>query len=427
MPGQPNFLLGYGERLTTPIEPVRGGEERTPPYSFDEAQNRVLPMLAGTVHDLDALPDSACPNDEAVAVVTLHPQYYAKSYQPDALIRAVGARPIGSRPQEIKPQSWTKKSEPALSPTTDLFVAAPRTSFREWADSLPSWTQGTAGSSDLFKVEELRAMASADRLQPISKKAKEPLLEIVLHASGMRRSHYIVEAFTAYVSQFDLTPDLDRMFFVGGLCFMPLRAHREAIPEIAKFSFLRVAREMPSLRPLRPITRASGARSFAVSLPDANVVDPQLRVAAFDGGVSSKGTLSPWVRARKPSGVGKARTEYVEHGEGVTSALLFGSLKKGQQADRPFAKADHYRVLDEHSEDDPEELYDVLLRIRSILQRHEYEFVNLSIGPSLPVEDTDVHGWTAAIDEILSGGDVLASVAVGNSGELDWDSGNARI
>jgi hypothetical protein len=63
----------------------------------------------------------------------------------------------------------------------------------------------------------------------------------------------------------------------------------------------------------------------------------------------------------------------------------------------------------------------------SVLGSQRYDLINLSIGPELPVEDTDVHAWTAFIDEHLEDGDVLAGVAVGNGGENDRLSGNARI
>ncbi|WP_229702007.1 S8 family peptidase [Serratia marcescens] len=53
--------------------------------------------------------------------------------------------------------------------------------------------------------------------------------------------------------------------------------------------------------------------------------------------------------------------------------------------------------------------------------------MNLSLGPDLPIEDTDVHAWTSVIDDLLSDGDTLMTVAVGNNGERDRQSGNARI
>ena len=57
--------------------------------------------------------------------------------------------------------------------------------------------------------------------------------------------------------------------------------------------------------------------------------------------------------------------------------------------------------------------------MESILLARSYEFVNLSMGPDLCIEDHDVHAWTAVIDEILSDGNTVLSVAVGNNGEGD--------
>jgi hypothetical protein len=88
---------------------------------------------------------------------------------------------------------------------------------------------------------------------------------------------------------------------------------------------------------------------------------------------------------------------------------------------------DHFRVLDQQSEGDPFELYDALARIRDVLQTRKYSFVNLSIGPALPIEDHEVHAWTAVLDSLLCDGETLTTVAVGNDGEKDHESGNARV
>ena len=113
----------------------------------------------------------------------------------------------------------------------------------------------------------------------------------------------------------------------------------------------------------------------------------------------------------------------------VTSALLFGPLQDGVTPDRPYAAVDHYRVLDADTmKDDQQELYTVLERIQDVLEsRPKYDFVNLSLGPDLPIEDNDVHAWTAVLDQLFADGQTLPAIAIGNSGELDWSSGNARI
>ena len=45
-------------------------------------------------------------------------------------------------------------------------------------------------------------------------------------------------------------------------------------------------------------------------------------------------------------------------------------------------------------------LYKTLGHIETILLSRQYEFINLSLGPDLPIEDQDVHAWTAVIDSV---------------------------
>lgn len=112
----------------------------------------------------------------------------------------------------------------------------------------------------------------------------------------------------------------------------------------------------------------------------------------------------------------------------VTSAFLFGPIQPNGVADRPYAYADHLRVLDDSSgSDDPLILYRTLGFIEEVLLSRQYEFINLSLGPDWPIEDTDVHAWTSVIDDLLSDGDTFMTVAVGNNGDMDHESGNARV
>jgi hypothetical protein len=57
-----------------------------------------------------------------------------------------------------------------------------------------------------------------------------------------------------------------------------------------------------------------------------------------------------------------------------------------------------------------------------VLSVHRYDFVNLSIGPFVPVEDDDVHPWTAVLDSLLSSGATLTTVAAGNNGDSLYES-----
>ena len=71
------YLLGREERLTAPVSVPHGMNPPEPSYSRDEAISRLLPQTGILSQTLDTLPQAACPNDEAVATLTPHPQALA--------------------------------------------------------------------------------------------------------------------------------------------------------------------------------------------------------------------------------------------------------------------------------------------------------------------------------------------------------------
>ena len=92
-----NYLLGYGERLTERLEPPRIKPIKKDWYSFTEAKARLAPRISAVAENVEALPAAACPHDETVAVITMHPSYLAKSYFPVGLLHTVGLEAVGSR------------------------------------------------------------------------------------------------------------------------------------------------------------------------------------------------------------------------------------------------------------------------------------------------------------------------------------------
>ena len=155
-----------------------------------------------------------------------------------------------------------------------------------------------------------------------------------------------------------------------------------------------------------PACGAGDARLCALCLPptEEGPIDRDLRVAVFDGGVRADAKLDPWVSRKKTKNIGDPVPEFRNHGTAVTSALLFGPLQDGISPARPYASVDHYRILDADTmKDDQQELYSVLERIQDVLEsRPKYDFINLSLGPDLPIEDNDVHAWTVVLDQLFS-------------------------
>lgn len=339
----------------------------------------------------------------------------------------LGLDVVGSKPKIVRPEKWIPKKKQKEATSTELFVAGQRSYFRDWAVDLPNWSESHRGSDDLFKIEAFRFVTAEERVKPIRSDDTNPLLEVVLHVPPGQ--DWILEGFERYLRSFQIRTDLNRRIVVEGLCFLPVRARREVVGEIAKFSFLRLAREMPRLRQFPSLMRMEmPTMPIEVDLPSGKAVDPTLRVAVFDGGMPKDHSLSDWATCHPTENLGEPTHDGERHGLAVTSALLFGSLNHGQPAQRPFAPVDHFRVLDKDSVEDPQEDYfDVLERISAILESRRYQFVNFSIGPDLPIEDDDVHVWTAKLDQLFSDGETLATSAAGNSGEADRASGNARV
>jgi len=427
-----NYLLGYGERLTAAIDPPRRKPEKTDTYTFAESKVRLAPRIREVADEIRQLPAAACPRNESIAAVTIHPSYLAKSYFPRGLFDTVGVKAVGSRPKQIIPEKGAKKivkrQPQAPSATAEIFVMGSRQNFQLWAQDVSSWSEGLAGAVELVRIEDVHFIEPEERIRPMRSANENPLLEVVLH----RSDDYVLEGFRGYLRDLGVRIDLDQRITVRELCFMPVRVPVELHEEMAKFSFLRVAREMPELRQMRPMAWSGALRSsspFDIEIEDIAPLNPELRVAVFDGGVPKDCLPSGLVRRKRiPGPIGAAVPECQSHGVGVTSAVLYGSLAPGQSLPQPFTSVDHYRVIDTDTANDSQGHYfDVLNRIMNVLRQNNYQFVNLSLGPDLPIEDDEVHVWTASLDDHFSDGKTLVTVAAGNTGENDWDAGNARV
>ena len=397
MPDGTRFFLGYGERLTSRIAAPGGGAETEPAYSFDEAVARLTPMLQDVASTLAALPDLAAPRDEVVGVMTLHPQWMAKTSHPQQLLNSYDLRQVGSRPVAVTPDRWTRQDEPAEMASSELYVAGARSAFESWARDLEELPG--AVSPQIRRLESVRAPVPTDRVRGGLDDTSQDnvLLEVVLHASEDASDEYILAAFGEYAQSLGARAVFDRRLYAGGLCFLPVQADPEVIDDLALFAFLRVARPMPRLRQVPSLERSVSAPSLApASLPDEDAVDPDLRIAVFDGGLHASTHLGRWATSHEGSQVGAQAPTLLVHGHDVTSAFLFGPLVPGLPAPRPYAVIDHYRVLDQNAQTDPYELYEVLRRIDDVLRTRRYGMFNLSIGPFLPVEDDEVHPWDRA-------------------------------
>ena len=423
-----NFLLGQGERLASEVPIRKAGGAKELPYDLGTAKSRIAQCLARVEAQIANLPDDACPRGEAVAIVTLHPRFLSKSDYPSELFTAVGLRAVGSRSRTVRPDRWGVEKHGEEAVTEDIFVAGAKSAFHRWAASVQEWTGKTRGAADLSHIEDLAAFDAMSKLRGIPDGTEGVLLEVVLHNSG---ADDVVLDFIRYAQAHRAEPLIARRRDVQGLTFLPVRVDPRYAVDVARFSFVRVARGMPTLRPFRP-NLLRGAAGFDVNLPTDAPVDAVNRAAIFDGGlpVSARAALAPWATLVEPAGLSLPVPAFEEHGLGVTTAFLFGPLQAGQAPSAPLCPVDHVRVLDDKtgSPSDPE-YFDVLDRIVSHLDKNLglYSFVNISLGPALAVDDDEVTLWTAALDKRFAHGRCVATVAAGNDGELDAATGLNRV
>ncbi len=423
---QTRFLIGRGELLTSEIPAPRRGGETKEVYSLGTAQRRLAPALAYTAQSIAQLEPLACPAELAVAKLTLNPSYIAKSYFPRAFLRTVGLESVGSRRVTVVPERWTRKALPAETATTQMFVAGKRGAFLALPDAIERLTEGTAEAEQFARIEAFAPLTAEDRLRGPGP-APNNCYEFALHLLESEAAE-IQRGFLRYAREIGAEVVTDLALTSGSLWFVPVRASEPQVRQLARFAFVRVLRAMPALRGFRPITRGP-AYAIPCTLPSAPALSSEPRVAILDGGLPGDAPIAPWVgRYVRSNEHAPDDADMLGHGLAVTSAFLFGPIDPRAPAPRPFAPVDHHRVIDQSSnEEDPFELYRTLGHIEEILLSRRYEFLNLSLGPDMPVDDDDVHAWTSVIDEQLQDGQTFLTVAVGNNGERDQQLGFARV
>ena len=422
-----NFLIGRGELLTDYIKGPKRGGEKAAVYSYGEALRRLGPKLTETSHALDKLPAEACPGDYAVAKLTLNPSYIAKSYFPSSLLRTASLTSVGSRNRRITPEKWSKKGPPQECVTTEVFVAGQRSAFRALPGLVPQLIPAEPDANQLTRIETVEAFEPAEKLLA-GNDASADFYEVAVHLLPDADFNFIRGALVRYVqaAQGELFEDLS--FRAGTLWFIPMKLTGQQLKRVAQFSFIRVIRPMPKLRGIRPVLRGASV-ALNCQLPAERAISTEPRVAILDGGLPEQHLIAPWLeRYVKMDEDADNEADGAEHGLGTSSAFLFGPITPNGLASRPYANITHYRVLDSKTQEEhPLELYRTLGFVEEVLLSRQHQFINLSLGPDLPIEDNEVHAWTSVIDGLLNDGETLLAVAIGNNGENDWESGNARV
>ncbi|MGA1836398.1 S8 family peptidase [Herbiconiux sp. 11R-BC] len=421
-----NYLIGRGELLVDSKEPPAMKPSKAHPYTVDEARNRLSPQLESAI--LEISESEVAPDDVYVAKFALHPSYVAKSYFPSVLFQAAGLEPVGSRGRKIQPEKHTGKDADGKEfGTSEIFVAGRLEAFQALHDLMVDPSELPERYAQIREIEEITSFQPEEKVKAGTGSGPDATFELVVHLPSANLAPSNRLAFLEYARNLGFNVREDLSFEVQGLWFLPAIGPSEQLDAIAAFSTVRVVRPMPLLS-VQPAPRTMTG-DLPITLPTGQVQSTAPRVAILDGGLPAEHAIGPWVdlyREMDPSAT--SSPGYEQHGLAVASAFLFGGIRPGTTPAIPPSNVSVFRVLDgSTASDDSFELYRTLGHVEEVLLTKSFEFINLSLGPALPIEDDEVHAWTALIDDLLSDGATLMTVAVGNNGRLDHASGNARV
>jgi Subtilase family len=398
-----NFILGNGEKLVfkAPKKKVNFGPTSYI-YSYEEAANRLYDQLTILSEYVSNLPEKATPQNKVIFSLYIHPKYIAKSYFPQALLKYISAKTVGSRAYTINPEK--QYNNQTLSYTKAYYILTTKENIELLRDTIFSLEQNNLKES-IQVIESITPFYEEEKVKISNYKDNEDY-EIVVHSTSEAEDSYILRGLNAYSKEINNKVVNKFSDTVDGLTFIQSPLNNQLINELSKYTFVRSIRKASQLRDvtLKSIPTNSIDNKFTLN---SKFLDNSINVAIFDGGYENNTLLNDLVEYDNLST--DEDDNFISHGVGVTSACLFGHIDSNILT--PYSKIMNYKVIDNNSS-----AYEILHRIDRTLRYEDIEFINLSIGPSESINDDDVHYWTAILDKHFSTGKYFACIAAGNSG-----------
>lgn len=416
-------ILYNGQIYSEPVDKSGGFGDKEWRYTYEESRDSVIQHLQKTKLSLNALPRSSRLPNEVIVSMTLHPEFTAKSYYPDALFDDVVARfglvEIGSR-------VWSAKTEEkAVAEVSSklIFVRATEDSLESFERQLNKSTNALTKvfKNDIRKISSIGLFPYDNQIQGFEEDWKSGRIEAVLHPfaidKGLAKKHFFdilreasVDMKTARFKQYE-----------SGVSFASFIGDRKVLEMIRGYNPLRTAHPL-RMRDLPTNTRGAEVIN-GPGIPEYKN-KPSLVVGIIDGGIQE---ANPYISNYTEDSFlasGKPVPAFQEHGTQVAGSLLFGSLNGYSSKDvipEPRVSVRSFGVLSEDTTDP--NLYDVIDLIEEIIPSNpDISVYNLSIGPWGPIQDDNISRFTYACDSLSYKYNVLLCIAVGNDGDKpDYD------
>lgn len=433
----PRPLLVNGEALKLDVQaPNGGGGDKYEPQTVEQAQATLIPQITEATEMVANLPQALRASNRVYVEAKLLPNYLAASYFPTELLAHVGASPVGSRADIGQYITKTKRT---TEQTRRLIFAISDDGLLELRRLITNGGRNRTEEqafSQIRELDEISLPRESDVLRSNDTDqdtAELPVWEAVLHpltshlGEPVPLDNETLDRWTELIANEGGTIHRDYIRRVGGLTFTPVSLRSSHAASLARFNPLRVLRPMPAIRPRPRFGTRSGQGLGAPSTQQP--FQTNVTVGVFDGGVDTARRTSPLfsIPTHDLTTETPDPNELI-HGTGVTGAVLYGLVNPGDSAPQPPLPVESYRVLPPPYIPGDLEGYWVLDRIKEAVETKGHRLVNLSLGPTLAVEDDmEPNRWTSELDQLAWDRDVLFVVAAGNDGEADQDTGLHRI
>jgi hypothetical protein len=433
----PRPLLVNGEALKLDVQaPNTGGGEKYEPQTVEQAQHLLAPQVIATAESAAELPPTLRANDRLYVEAKLLPNYLAASYFPTELLAHVGAASVGSRADTGQ---YVTKSKSVPAQTRRLIFTVSDRGLHELRRLITEGGRNRTEDQAFAQIRELDEISlprESDVLRAperAEERSTRRIWEAVLHpltatlGEPLPLDDDTLERWFALISSEGGEAHRDYVRRVGGLTFAPVSIDNQHVSSLARFNPLRVLRPMPAIRP-RPRFGTRSAQRLGPPESSQPVLST-VSVGVFDGGVdSSRRNGALFAIPTHDLTTELPDQGDLDHGTGVTGAVLYGLVAPGQRAPQPPLPVESYRVLPAPHVHGDLEGYWVLDRIKEAVKTKGHRLVNLSLGPTLAVEDDmEPNRWTSELDQLAWDNDVLFVVAAGNDGEQDQLTGLHRV
>ena len=428
-------VLANGEQYVSPVEMTPGFHESEFPRDYDHARDNVINELDNALREFQELPSPKRFPDELTLCLRLHPDFIAKSFDPQAIFSEVpDLSNIGSRNYHVSPAAVAQTSRIkgiAEKIKTEIsgrmvFVRGREDGFRRLIDALnrPESTHSVVFCREIRCIEKFDMLRDSEQLAAFNKEWttwKEGRVEIVLHPSQHTEAEHIGFLEDLFRGHHKSRADFRVAHYEDGPLFVSCYLTRDSLNAIAGANPLRTAHPLVFAR----LEDLRSAPMLSAPLPPDSTTRSTIKVGMFDGGIDPSHPLLSG-HAEQDEGLSIktiATSDYIDHGTAVAGAILYGPLNGynvGKPLPRPPVSVVSIRALPTSDLNNPD-LYEAIDIIEAaVSSRKDIKVFNISFGPRGPILDDTISRFTFALDSLAVTHKVTFCVAVGNDG----DSGN---